>query len=193
MTKTPFLKTQSIQISGMDCGNCAKTIEISLKKISGITKASVSFATGQVKVSYDPQQVSEAEIKNRLTALGYIIEQTASKTLQVQVSGMDCGSCAKTVETGVQQIPGVFEVGLSFATGRLKVSYDPQLVSEVVIYDCVARLGYTVESNPTAIPANANSSSSREQNPNSNSSSKPSTSQPIRPLARIRKPRKVHS
>jgi Cd2+/Zn2+-exporting ATPase len=38
MTQTPFLKTQLLQVGGMDCGGCAKTIEASLQKLPGVKK-----------------------------------------------------------------------------------------------------------------------------------------------------------
>ena len=72
MTQT--FKTQQLQVDGMDCGSCAKTIEVSLQKLPGITIASVSFATGQVRVAYDVAQVSEAEIRQQITALGYTVQ-----------------------------------------------------------------------------------------------------------------------
>jgi Cd2+/Zn2+-exporting ATPase len=145
MTQTPSLKTQTLQVGGMDCGSCAKTIEASLQQLNGVTQASVSFATGKVRVSYDPQLLREPEIVNRITALGYTVDVALAKKLQVQVGGMDCGSCAKTIEVGLQQIAGVLEVMVSFATGRLQVSYDPQLVSETTIYHRIRELGYIVE------------------------------------------------
>ena len=74
MTQTPDLTTQHLHVEGMDCGSCAKTIEVSLQKLTGIMAASVSFATGQVKVSYDSQQITEAVIKQQIKALGYTVD-----------------------------------------------------------------------------------------------------------------------
>jgi Zn2+/Cd2+-exporting ATPase len=145
VTQTPSLKTHALQVTGMDCGSCAKTIEVGLQQLQGITEVSVSFATGYVKVSYNPEVVSVAEIGDRITALGYTVDVATNKTLQIKVSGMDCGSCAKTIEAGVQQITGVSEAAVSFATGQLQVSYDPRQLSENTIYELIQSLGYTVE------------------------------------------------
>ena len=148
MTQPPGLKTQEMQVNGMDCGSCAKTIEASLRQLHGVTEASVNFATGLVKVSYDPKLLSEAEIINCITALGYTVDVTPAKKLLLQIAGMDCGSCAKTIEVGLQQIPGVLDVSLSFATERLQLSIDPQQVGEKTIYDRIIALGYMVEQSP---------------------------------------------
>ncbi|MBD2614010.1 MULTISPECIES: heavy metal translocating P-type ATPase [Nostocales] len=175
MTQTPELKTQTLQVGGMDCGSCAKTIEVALQQLHGVTEATVNFTTGKARVSYDPEILSEKNIYNQIKGLGYTIEQSheaqshqhthscggehdhdhqnhdhnvdmvSLQTLQLQIGGMDCGSCAKTIEVGVQKIIGVQEASVSFANERLHISYDPQLVNEKAIYDRIKDLGYTVE------------------------------------------------
>ena len=149
MTQTPDLTTHHLQVEGMDCGSCAKTIEVSLQKLPGIITVSVSFATGQVKVSYHSKQVTEVAIKQQIAALGYTVKQAPAKKLQVQVGGMDCGSCAQTIEASLQQLTGISEIAVSFATGRLNVAYDPQQVGERDIYDRIKVLGYTIEPSHT--------------------------------------------
>lgn len=158
MTQTP-LKNQQLQISGMDCGSCARTIEASLQQMPGVIEASVSFAAGRLKVSYDPHQTSERTICDRITALGYSAELTtfATKILQARVEGMDCGGCAQTIEASLQQLPGIAEASVSFPTEQLNVSYYPHQVSEPEIYDRIANLGYTV-AQTTAVSASKTSS-----------------------------------
>lgn len=148
------LKTLQAQIGGMDCGSCAKTIEKSLKQMPGVAEASVSFTTGRLSVSYDPQQVNQTEIPERITALGYTaeLETPSVKTLQAKIGGMDCGSCAKTIEASLQKMIGVQEVSVSFATERLNMSYDPQQVNEPAVRDRITALGYTVDV-ATSVPA----------------------------------------
>jgi Cd2+/Zn2+-exporting ATPase len=119
-----------------------------LQQLPGVTEASVSFATGRLHVSYDPQLVSETAIHERLTALGYTLDIPQApkpKTLQARVGGMDCPSCAKTIQVNLVQIPGVEKASVNFASGKLTVSYDPLQVEEGVISDRIIALGYTVE------------------------------------------------
>ncbi len=73
MTQTPALKTQRLQVGGMDCTSCAMKIEASVQKLSGVSDISVVVSTGRLIVSYDPQQVSESEIKQQVIAAGYTI------------------------------------------------------------------------------------------------------------------------
>ena len=73
MTKVPALKTQRMQVGGMDCTSCAMKIEGAVEKLAGVAEISVVVATGRMIVTYDPEQVSEADIQQRVTALGYTI------------------------------------------------------------------------------------------------------------------------
>lgn len=202
MGETPGLKSQSFRVAGMDCGSCAKTIEVGLSQLNGVAEASVSFTTGKVKISYDPARVSEGMIYDRIKGLGYGIEESHQvseythhhncdsdhqhnhtqpcscdsdhhhhqyshhhhnvpgiKTLQAKILGMDCGNCAKTVEFGLQNLLGVRQVSVNFATENLQLSYDPQLLQEETIYDRIKALGYTVEQ----FPQNPQISDRREQ------------------------------
>jgi Cd2+/Zn2+-exporting ATPase len=73
MTQPPFLKTQQMRIGGMDCTSCAMKIEGSLEKLAGVAEVAVVVATGRLTISYDPQQLDEAAIHQRVTALGYTV------------------------------------------------------------------------------------------------------------------------
>lgn len=74
MTQTLSFKTQMLQVGGMGCLSCAKTIEASWQKLPGVTEESVRFATEKTRVFYDPKQLSEPEIIARITALGYTVD-----------------------------------------------------------------------------------------------------------------------
>ncbi|MBL1179227.1 heavy metal translocating P-type ATPase [Pantanalinema sp. GBBB05] len=164
MTSASALKTLQAHIGGMDCGGCAKTIATTLQQLPGVGEATVSFATERLNVTYDSQQVDEAAIRDRVTALGYTFEpiptqpspvqtplQTPStQTLQAQVGGMDCGGCARTIAANLQQLPGISEATVNFASERLNVIYDPQQTSEADIIGRVTDLGYTVALDKTA-------------------------------------------
>ncbi len=78
MTQLPTLKTQRMQVGGMDCTSCAMKIEGSLEQLAGVAEISVVVATGRLIVTYDPAQVSEADIKQRVIALGYTIVEEKS-------------------------------------------------------------------------------------------------------------------
>ncbi|BAY60070.1 zinc-transporting P-type ATPase [Calothrix brevissima NIES-22] len=75
---TPSLTTQQMLLGGIDCTSCKIKIEGSLERLRGVTEASVIVATGRLTVTYDPKQVSEATIQERVKSLGYTIENMKS-------------------------------------------------------------------------------------------------------------------
>ncbi|MCA1688461.1 MAG: cadmium-translocating P-type ATPase [Actinobacteria bacterium] len=61
----------------------------------------------------------------------------------IRVEGMDCASCAATVEKRVGQLPGVSRAVVNFAAGRLDAEHDPGLALEE-IEKAVRDAGYGV-------------------------------------------------
>ncbi|MFM9266740.1 cation-translocating P-type ATPase [Tychonema sp. BBK16] len=93
------------------------------------------------------------------------------KTIQTKIGGMDCGSCAKTVEAGLQKLPGITDINVVFATESLRLNYDPQQVSEKAIFDRIKALGYTIKQTTAAIipPSDDSGSSTVHKSHNTNS------------------------
>ena len=82
MTQAPSLKTQQMQVGGMDCTSCKMKIEGSLERLQGVDEASVTIATGRLVVSYDPEKVDAETIQARVESLGYTIGTDKSPKLQ---------------------------------------------------------------------------------------------------------------
>ncbi|MBL8044924.1 MAG: heavy metal translocating P-type ATPase [Anaerolineales bacterium] len=62
------------------------------------------------------------------------------------ITGMDCADCARTVEKGVAQLPGVQSAACDFATAKLRVQGN---VAESALRQRVEALGYKIDSTPT--------------------------------------------
>lgn len=79
------MKTISLNISGMTCDHCASTIEAALTKVSGVDKASVSYADklAQVTAKLEADLNVEALIKT-VQASGYsaVLDEIPSATLK---------------------------------------------------------------------------------------------------------------
>lgn len=85
MAQSSPLKTQQMQVGGMDCTSCKMKIEGSLERLKGVAEASVTVATGRLTVTYNPEQVSEATIQERIKALGYTLgDPKSSAPLKVR-------------------------------------------------------------------------------------------------------------
>ncbi len=67
-------KKVTLRLSGMHCTSCAGVIAKSIKKLSGIADAQVSFAAEKARVSFDPRQTSELAIIAQIKKAGYRAE-----------------------------------------------------------------------------------------------------------------------
>ena len=60
-----------LNITGMECPNCAMILETIEDNLGGVICAEASYRKAQLIVEYDPSQLSEAAIKQEVKRLGY--------------------------------------------------------------------------------------------------------------------------
>ncbi|WP_224269290.1 heavy metal translocating P-type ATPase [Haloprofundus salinisoli] len=70
--------------------------------------------------------------------------------VRIEVRGMSCANCSSTVTSAVEELDGVGEVNVNYATDEGTVEYDPDRVSLAAVYDAIERSGY----DPVAEEAN---------------------------------------
>ncbi len=139
---TPQLPVEkmSYRVYGMDCGACAVTIEKGLRNLKDIKEVKVNFSTGKMQVAAtttDALLPIEAEIKK----LGFSAESlNQAKTMKTfTIAGMDCSSCAKSIENHLSTLPSVKNVNVNFSTGKMKIEH---LNSVQEIISEVSKIGY---------------------------------------------------
>jgi P-type Cu+ transporter len=96
-----------LPITGMTCANCAGTVERTLRKTSGVSEASVSYASERATVRFDPVAVSPDELVRAVERAGY-------GAILVEESGIEeAEEHARADELSVQR--RTFTVGVAFA------------------------------------------------------------------------------
>ncbi|MBI3925004.1 MAG: cadmium-translocating P-type ATPase [Armatimonadetes bacterium] len=58
-------------VRGMDCPDCASTIESAISRVAGVHQVSVQYGAGRLKVDYDPEQLGEEKVRRIVQRLGY--------------------------------------------------------------------------------------------------------------------------
>ncbi|MED4632835.1 heavy metal translocating P-type ATPase [Peribacillus frigoritolerans] len=127
------------RVHGMDCPACAVTIEKGLSALNGIRDVTVNYSTAKLQVVGDSGSFDQ--IENHVQNLGYTLESVEQNQNMrtYNVEGMDCGSCAKSIENHLNTLPSVRNVSVNFSTGKMKIEHDnsvEDIVSEV------AKIGY---------------------------------------------------
>jgi Cd2+/Zn2+-exporting ATPase len=132
-------------VEGMDCADCAQTLERALARLQGVHYATVNFAAAKVRLEYDRQETSIAGIVALGRRLGYLLQQSQAASVFVcSVDGMCCAAESGPIEHAVRALPGVQQVTTDPALARLTVTYDPQSLAAPQIVGQVERLGFRV-------------------------------------------------
>jgi Cu+-exporting ATPase len=68
----------------------------------------------------------------------------AAQTLKMNVGGMTCGNCARSVERKLSATPGVAKATVDLVNASATVEYDPDVVKPEALANAVRQLGYEV-------------------------------------------------
>ena len=65
------METLTLNIKGMTCGGCVKSVTSVLKNIKGVSGVEVSLEQNRATISYDPAQAKPAQFKSAIEDAGY--------------------------------------------------------------------------------------------------------------------------
>jgi len=60
-----------VKVDGMACGHCEIAVQDAVRKLDGIQKVKANKGKKEAVVDYDASKVSEQEIKDAITNIGY--------------------------------------------------------------------------------------------------------------------------
>ncbi|MFC4769888.1 heavy metal translocating P-type ATPase [Effusibacillus consociatus] len=137
-------------IEGMDCGECARTVERVVGKLEGIRKIQVNFNTTKMSAVHT---VDVPIIIKTIEQIGYrasLAETTLGgnglnqpvKTSEFALYGMDCADCAANVEKRLSKVEGVVTATVNFGASKLRVIHT---CSVERIIKAVDEAGYRAE------------------------------------------------
>jgi Cu+-exporting ATPase len=131
-------------VGGMHCAACSSRIEKVLSQLDGVDSAQVNLATEELRLHFDPQQVTVDEVIERVAGLGFSLQEQSvgEKTIGFAISGMHCASCSARIEKALRGLDGVAEAEVSLADERAQVSYDGRLVSVRQLRETIEKLGF---------------------------------------------------
>ncbi len=129
------------KIIGMTCSACANRIEKVVSKMEGVKDANVNFATETLTVNYDEKSITKADIEQKVEKIGFKIQKNI-QSHNYKIEGMTCSACANRVEKVTKKMPGVENAVVNFATEKLSISYDADVINFGDIKEKVEKAGY---------------------------------------------------
>lgn len=133
--------TKKYTVEGMSCASCAQTVEKTAAKVSGVKEASVNLATEQLNIVFDDESPQEQAVIDAVAQAGYQVV-VPSESIQFNLEGMTCSSCAQTIEKAVANMPGVTSANVNFATEQLSVGLNTEEASINDVIKVVSDAGY---------------------------------------------------
>ncbi|MFR1710241.1 MAG: heavy metal translocating P-type ATPase [Clostridium sp.] len=135
------MSNKSFKIEGMTCSACANRVERAVKKLDGIEKASVNFATETLTVDFDKEKLDTEKIEETVVKAGYGVKKNI-KSYDFKIEGMTCSACANRVERVTKKLEGVESSTVNFATEKLTIKFNEDELSYGDIKAAVDKAGY---------------------------------------------------
>ena len=137
------MQSETLSIGGMTCAACAGRIEKTVRKIEGVSTATVNLATEKLFVELANDQTLTS-VKNAVVKIGYqVLDKPKGVTATIPISGMTCAACAQRVEKAIKKLEGIETASVNLATEKATVVYNPLQVRVSAIKEAIEKAGYT--------------------------------------------------
>ncbi|MDX5421960.1 MAG: cation transporter, partial [Hymenobacteraceae bacterium] len=113
--KDKKLTKATFPVEGMTCASCASSIESMLRAREGVGEANVNFAGKTLQVTYEPREVTPAQLRETVQEIGFdiLIEEKTQEELEERQAAALHRLRRKTIVAGVLALP-VFVLGMFF-------------------------------------------------------------------------------
>ncbi|AXO86968.1 Cu(2+)-exporting ATPase [Pseudomonas parafulva] len=129
--------TFDLPIAGMTCASCVGRVERALQKVDGAAQVSVNLATEQARI-----QAPASSLPALIDAVRQAGYRVPTHTLELQIGGMTCASCAGRVERALAKLPGVEQVSVNLASERAHLEVLAG-TAEAALIAAVEQAGYS--------------------------------------------------
>jgi Cu+-exporting ATPase len=123
----------------MTCANCVAAVERNLKKVEGVSFASVNLASERATVSFDPEKTDQRALVDRVRRAGYDIALGEADLLLRRLSDSED---ARRLEEALIKHEGVENVSVNLAAERVRIRYIPTVVSQSELRQAVSEAGF---------------------------------------------------
>jgi Cd2+/Zn2+-exporting ATPase len=146
MSTTLSRETLSLPLRGSvaaACAACADRLTAAVRLLPGVASAALDERAGRLSVEIDPAHVSPDAVGEQVKRIaGELADEWEHRIYRV--GGMDCASCAASIETALNRLPGV-SATVNFPAARLRVEHARGGSVSAEIEGRVRTLGFTVE------------------------------------------------
>src|SRR5438067_5130396 len=130
-----------LPIEGMSCAACAATVQEALGGVTGVTSATVNYATGKAAVDYDDGRTHVAELIQTVRSAGY---DCGKASVTFAVDQLHYAPSVAPLEQALRRVPGVVRAAANQATETVTVDYVLGAATAEDLEHAVAAAGFQV-------------------------------------------------
>lgn len=131
------MQTITLTLGGMNCGSCVSRVEQLLSSTTGIQQAEVNLAANSARFDFTTAEELRS-VSARLDKAGYPAKR---EERQLQLKGMNCGSCVRRAEQALMNIAGVLSAEVNLASQQARITLLKGADDQLVL-DALANAGY---------------------------------------------------
>ncbi len=132
----------TLPIGGMTCAGCASSIERALNGLAGVENVAVNLASERVDLDYEDGFIGLADVVARVNSAGYSV---STETIDLDIKGMTCASCAGRVEKAIAGLGGALTVSVNLAIDQASIVAPTGMMAAAELIDTISAAGYTAE------------------------------------------------
>jgi len=137
------LITEIIDIDGMTCQACVRTIETKTGKLDGVESSNINFLTSKLEIVFNPKKVNIETIKKTIEYAGYKVRgEKVIEEMTLKIEGMTCQSCVRSIEVNLGKENGVDEVVVNLTTEKMRIKFNKKKIKLSEIRKKVENLGF---------------------------------------------------
>lgn len=160
-----------LNIEGMSCQSCVKTIEQSMSQKHGVVNVKVLLDEKEGVITFSPKQTEAKIIADALEDMGFeasikrivkvltgeqVVDEQKSnekeeKEVHISVLGMTCQSCVKTINHALSTVGGVKDVDVSLQNKEAVIRYNPALTNPSALRDIIDEVGFEASLTDTSL------------------------------------------
>lgn len=136
-----------INVEGMTCQSCVKSIESNISEINGVRGIIVSLEMKMAYVLFYPDETTTANIVAAIADMKFnaSVNQLIPERYFLRiigVEGMKCHSCVNLIESDLANMKGVKEIRVSLKNKEACILYDPCHTNPAALRNQIDALGF---------------------------------------------------
>jgi len=138
---TSGTKKLTFNLSGMDCANCALSLQKALDNVDGVKKATVSFGPRITNLFFDGEKETFERVEKKIKELGFELE---GERVILNLESLTSKSLGKKLEQELDGVRGILYATVSFEKSIMTLIYNPSEINLPKIKSEIQKLGVTI-------------------------------------------------